>query len=134
MNRRPHLARRTRLRIALLALCALLFQQLALTAYACSLPQTAVPVQAAMQSMASMPCCEGMASMVPHAHAVCVQHCAQPAPAPQDARAPMVPALALPSQPPVLAIAAPAPSPCFGDHTATGLGASPPPRCCVLLI
>ncbi|WP_297900020.1 hypothetical protein [Metallibacterium sp.] len=134
MHRRPHFARRTRLRIALLALCALLFQQLALVAYACSLPQVAVPVQAAMQSMASMPGCDGMTSMIQHARALCVQHCAQPAPAPQDARLPTVPALALPPQPPVLAIAAPAPSPCFGDRTTAGLGASSPPRYCVLLI
>jgi len=51
MRHCPHFARRTRLRIALLALCALLFQQLALVAYACSLPQAAVSVPAAMQSI-----------------------------------------------------------------------------------
>ena len=134
MRRRPLFARRTRLRIALLALCALLFQQLALVAYACSLPQAAVPVQAAMQSMASMPCCDGMTSMIHHARALCVQHCAQPAPAPQDARAPMVSALALPPQPPVLAITPAPPSTRLDERAAADLGASPPPRCCVLLI
>ena len=134
MRRRPLFARRTRLRIALLALCALLFQQLALVAYACSLPQAAVPVQAAMQSMASMPCCDGMTSMIQHARALCVQHCAQQTPAPQDARSPTVPVLALPPQPPVLAIAVSLQSTRFDDRAPVDLGASPPPRCCVLLI
>ena len=134
MRHCPHFARRTRLRIALLALCALLFQQLALVAYACSLPQAAVSVPAAMQSMASMPCCDGMTSMIQHARALCVQRCAQPAPAPQDARAPVVPALALPPQPPMLAVAVPLQSTRFDDRAAVDLGASPPPRCCVLLI
>lgn len=134
MRHRPHFTRRTRLRLALLALCALLFQQLALTAYACSLPQATVPAQAAMQSMASMPCCDGMTSMIQHARALCVQHCAQQTPAPQDARSPTVPVLALPPQPPVLVVAASLQSPRFDDRAAADLGASPPPRCCVLLI
>ena len=134
MRHCPHFARRTRLRIALLALCALLFQQLALVAYACSLPQAAVSVPAAMQSMASMPCCDGMTSMIQHARALCVQRCAQPAPALQNARAPVVPALALPPQPPMLAVAVPLQSTRFDDRAAVDLGASPPPRCCVLLI
>jgi hypothetical protein len=130
MSRRPHFARRTRLRIALLALCALLFQQLALAAYACPLPASAAP----MTAMASMPGCAGMPLMGAHGAQFCVQHCAQQTPAPQDARLPTVPALALPPQPPVLALAAPGPSPCFGDRATADLGASPPPHSCVLLI
>ena len=51
MSRHPHFARRTRLRIALLALCALLFQQLALAAYVCPSPSSAVP----MKAMPAMP-------------------------------------------------------------------------------
>jgi len=130
MSRRPHFARRTRLRIALLALCALLLQQLALAAYACPLPSSVAP----MTAMAAMPGCAGMPATGAHGAQLCAQHCAQQTPAPQDARSPTVPALALPPQPPVLAIAAPAPAPRFGDRATAGLGASPPPRSCVLLI
>ena len=128
MSRRPRFARRTRLRIALLALCALLLQQLALAAYACPLPSSVAP----MTAMAAMPGCAGMPATSAHGAQLCAQHCAQQAPAPQDARLPAVPALALPPQPPVLALAAPAPR--FGDRATAGLGASPPPRSCVLLI
>ena len=133
MHRRPHFARRTRLRIALLALCALLFQQLALAAYACPLP-TSATAMAPMTAMASMPGCAGMPQMGAHGAMLCAQHCAQQAPAPQDARLPTVPALALPPQPPVLTIAVLLPAVRFDPGAASDRDASPPPRCCVLLI
>ncbi|MDE1959447.1 MAG: hypothetical protein KGI40_10250 [Xanthomonadaceae bacterium] len=133
MRRRPHFTRRTRLRLALLALCALLFQQMALAAYACPLPASATAM-APMTAMASMPGCAGMPQMDAHGTQLCAQHCAQQAPAPQDARLPAVPALALPPQPPVLVVAASLQSPRFDDRAAADLDGSPPPRSCVLLI
>ena len=127
MSCRPHFARRTRLRIALLALCALLFQQLALAAYACPLPS-------AVASMTSMPGCAGMPATGAHGAQLCAQHCAQQTPAPQDARSPTVPALALPPQPPVLALVVPPPAVRFDPGAARDRAAAPPPRSCVLLI
>ncbi|MHB1617135.1 MAG: hypothetical protein ACYCUX_07690, partial [Metallibacterium sp.] len=73
MRRRPFSRRRTRLRIALLAVCALLFQQLALVAYACPLPSSAAP----MTAMAAMPGCAGMPATGAHGAQLCAQHCAQ---------------------------------------------------------
>ena len=133
MSRRPHFARRTRLRIALLALCALLFQQLALAAYACPLPSSATPMTAAA-AMAAMPGCAGMPQMGAHSTQLCTQHCAQQTPAPQDARSPTVPVLALPPQPPVLALVVPLPAVRFDPGAARDRAAAPPPRSCVLLI
>ena len=133
MRRRPHLSRRTRLRIALLAVCALLLQQLTLTAYACPLPPSAAPMPAT-PAMAAMPGCAGMPQMGAHNALLCAQHCAQQVPAPQDARLPTVPALALPPQPPVLAIAASAPMRPLTHDPAAASGRPPAQRSCVLLI
>ncbi len=133
MNRHPHFARRTRLRIALLALCALLFQQLALAAYACPLPSSAAPMTA-MAAMAAMPGCAGMPAMGAHGAQLCAQHCAQQTPAPQDAHSPTVPALALPPQPPVLALVVPLFAVRFDPDAARDRAAAPPRRSCVLLI
>ena len=129
-SRTVRLSRRTRLRIALLALCALLFQQLALAAYACPLPSSAAPLTA----MAAMPGCAGMPQMGAHSTQLCTQHCAQQTPAPQDARSPTVPVPALPPQPPVLAIVVPLPAVRFDPGAARDRAAAPPPRSCVLLI
>lgn len=130
MSRHPHFARRTRLRIALLALCALLFQQLALAAYACPLPSAVAP----MTAMTAMPGCAGMPTTGAHGAQLCAQHCAQQTPAPQDARSPTVPALALPPQPPVLALVVPPPAVRFDPGAVRDRAAAPPPRSCVLLI
>ncbi len=129
-GRTVRLSRRTRLRIALVALCALLFQQMALAAYACPLPSSAAP----MTAMAAMPGCAGMPQMGAHTSQLCAQHCAQQAPAPQDARLPAVPALALPPHPPVLAIAVSLQPTRFDNRAVADLDGSSPPRSCVLLI
>lgn len=130
MSRRPHFARRTRLRIALLALCALLFQQVALAAHACPLPSAI----AATATMTAMPGCAGMPATGAHGARLCARHCAQQTPAPQDVRSPTVPALALPPQPPVLAFVTPPAAARFDPGAARDRAAAPPPRSCVLLI
>lgn len=84
--------RRMRLRLALLAVVALLFQQTALAAYACSLAD--VPAANAAMTMH----CEGMSmAQAEQLPALCSAHCAhQPATAP-DLHAPTVPPLLMPA-------------------------------------
>ncbi|MBS0568969.1 MAG: hypothetical protein JSS28_00020 [Proteobacteria bacterium] len=114
-----HTSRRTRLRLALLAACALLMQQLALAAYAC----------VADTASATAAHCAGMSTPPPSGTAaLCSQACAQQTPAVPDARALRVPPDNLPalcpaalvSQP--LAGMSPAPASCAAPHP------SPPPR------
>ncbi|MEN6540217.1 MAG: hypothetical protein ABFC67_11450, partial [Mizugakiibacter sp.] len=108
---------RTRLRLALLAACALLLQQLALAAYACTLD--AAPAQTAMAAH-----CEGvpMSSSPGSAAALCGYHCAEQAPAAPDARTPTVPPAMLPALPPAapallpLALMSPPPAYCAAPH------------------
>ena len=80
---------RPRLRLAWLALLALLFQQLALAAYACPTAE-APPPQVVMAG------CEGMEMPDPAAPALCDQHCQRDHVTNSDAKAPQVPPLALP--------------------------------------
>lgn len=84
--------RRQRLRFAWLALLALLFQQVALAAYAC--PTTEVPPQ----PQAMMAGCEGMEMPDPDAPALCDQHCQRDHLTTPDLRVAQVPPLALPPQ------------------------------------
>jgi hypothetical protein len=84
--------RRIRLRLVLLAVLSLLFQQVALAAYACSTVD--MPVSNAGMTMH----CDGM----PMTHgqqnqALCTAHCAHQAVAAQDAHAPTVPPLVMPA-------------------------------------
>lgn len=81
---------RPRSRLAWLALCVLLFQQLALVTYACPIAET--PPQPA-QAMAG---CEAMEMPDPDAPALCDQHCLRDHVTAPDLKAPQVPALALP--------------------------------------
>ena len=84
--------RRTRLRLTLLAVLSLLFQQATFAAYVCSnadMPAGNVAMSAH---------CAGMAmAQQKQAPALCVQHCAQQTASPQDARLPNVPPLLLPA-------------------------------------
>lgn len=117
-------SRRTRLRLALLAACALLLQQLALAAYACTLD--AAPATTAMAAH-----CEGMSMPMPSSPrsdaALCGYHCVDQAPTAPDARTPTVPPDMLPALPPAapallpLALMSPPPAYCAAPHP------SPPP-------
>ncbi|MBW8373146.1 MULTISPECIES: hypothetical protein [Stenotrophomonas] len=79
-----------RLRFAGLALLALLFQQVALAAYACPISETPPEPQMVMAG------CEGMEMPDPAAPALCDQHCQRDHVTSQHLKAPQVPSLALP--------------------------------------
>ncbi|MBN8735935.1 MAG: hypothetical protein J0H27_06670 [Xanthomonadales bacterium] len=84
------LRRRIRLRIALLAIVALLFQQTALASYVCSLPD--MPVG----NMAMADHCDGMPmAQAQHDPGLCVWHCAQSPASAQTPNVPQVPPLAI---------------------------------------
>lgn len=91
-QRRQHLSRRNRLRLTLLVVLSLLFQQIAFAAYICgSLDMPAG--NAAMHAH-----CDGMPMMQQkQAPALCTQHCAQQTASTPDARLPNVPPLLLPA-------------------------------------
>ncbi|PZQ10444.1 MAG: hypothetical protein DI564_15755 [Rhodanobacter denitrificans] len=82
--------RSLRLRVAWLAVLALLFQQAALAAYVC--PISAIP----SEPQRVMAGCEGMDMPDPQAPALCDQHCQRDHVASPDLKAPQVPPLALP--------------------------------------
>lgn len=126
MVRRFRPSRHLRLRLGLLALVALLFQQTALAAHVCPLCM-ARPVAAMAASMATMP-----GSL--RAQWLCTQHCTQGTPAPHDAHVATPPALALPPQPPVLATLSPPARWFEAGGTREPHAASPPAPSCVLLI
>ena len=98
------LRRRVRLRIALLAIIALLFQQTALASYVCSLPD--MPAS----NTAMVDHCDGMPmAQAKHDPGLCVWHCAQSAVSAQTPNVPQVPPLVIaavlpPSSPLVLAL------------------------------
>ena len=84
--------RRTRLRLALLAMVALLFQQTALAAYACS----RADIPASNTAMAAH--CEGMPmTEAEHSPALCHAHCAHQPVSTQDMHSPSVPPLLMPA-------------------------------------
>lgn len=84
------LRRRVRLRIALLAIVALLFQQTALASYVCSLSD----MPAGNTAMADH--CNGMPmAQAKHDPGLCVWHCAQSPVSAQTPNVPQVPPLAI---------------------------------------
>lgn len=92
MRRHPRLTRRTRLRLVLLAVLSLLFQQVALASYACS------TVDMPFSNVGMTAHCDGM----PMTHgqqnqALCPTHCAHQALATQDVHAPTVPPVSMPA-------------------------------------
>ena len=92
MRRYLHPARRVRLRLTLLAVLALLFQQTALAAYACS--RADLPVGSTAMAMH----CEEMPmAQAEHSPVLCHAHCAHQAVSTQDMHAPTVPPLLLPA-------------------------------------
>ena len=102
MKRRLRFSRRTRLRLTLLVLLSLLFQQMALASYVCE------AADARGGDAAMIVHCDGT-SMAPakDVRALCTLHCAQQSTVTQGTQAPSVPALPfafpLPS-PPLLAV------------------------------
>lgn len=82
---------RRQLRFAWLAFVALVFQQLALAAYACPIAET--PPEPSTAVMAE---CVGMEMPDPDAPALCHQHCVRDHATSPDLKAPQVPPLALP--------------------------------------
>lgn len=85
-------ARRTRLRLVLLAVLSLLFQQVALAAYACSTADMPVASPGMTAHCDGMPMTQGEQNP-----ALCPAHCAHQALALQDAHAPTVPPLLMPA-------------------------------------
>lgn len=101
--------RSIRLRLALLAVLALLFQQVALASYLCS------PADMPASNVAMNTHCDGMPMVegktpAKTAPALCMQHCAQQTPTTQDARLPSVPPLLLPALPPAAPAVAASPA------------------------
>lgn len=88
--------RRIRLRLALLAVFALLFQQVALASYLCSSADVPASNVAMNAHCDDMPMVEEKGSTTANP-ALCAQHCAQQTPTTQDARLPSVPPLLLPA-------------------------------------
>lgn len=83
--------RRCRLRLTLLAIVALLFQQAALASYVCAQP--VVP----SGNMAMSEHCTGMPmTQAKHAPALCAWHCGQLTASTQNVQSPSVPPLILP--------------------------------------
>ncbi|TAN08615.1 MAG: hypothetical protein EPN38_01380 [Rhodanobacteraceae bacterium] len=124
--------RRIRLRLVLLAVLSLLFQQVAFAAYACStvdMPVTNVGMTAH---------CDGM--LMTHGTqnpALCPAHCAHQVLAPQDAHAPTVPPLSTPAllPAPVVLVTLPAAQATYEHAAARRLAGIPPAlRFRVLLI
>lgn len=124
--------RRVRLRLVLLAVLSLLFQQVALASYACS----TVGMPALNVGMTAH--CDGM----PMTHgeqnqALCPAHCAHQAVATQDAHAPTVPPLVMPVLLPAPIVLATSPATYAArEHTAAWRLSGIPPalRFRVLLI
>ncbi|MDQ2971859.1 MAG: hypothetical protein ABIY40_04400 [Rhodanobacteraceae bacterium] len=97
MKRLPRPSRRTRLRLTLLVVLSLLFQQLALASYVCA----AADMPASDAAMIVH--CQGMSmAQAKQSPALCTWHCAQQSASTQSTQAPSVPALSF---------AAPLPSP-----------------------
>jgi hypothetical protein len=95
MRKRLHISRRHRVLWTGIVLCCLLFQQLALAAYVCTLPMASAGITMAGD-------CVSMPSMTADSHhanadAGCAQHCASSTASVHDARLPLVPPLLLPA-------------------------------------
>lgn len=92
MKRRLRITRHIRLKLTLLMVLSLLFQQMAFAVYVCG----AADAPAANAVMRAH--CDGMPmTQQKQAPALCVQHCAQQTASAQDARLPNVPPLLLPA-------------------------------------
>lgn len=102
MRKRFHISRRRRVLWTVVALFCLLFQQLAMAAYACTLPTA--PINVAMTSHCAAMGMGSTAKMpTSHQHGVdprCTEHCAGTTVSTHDASLPTVPPLLLASTSP----------------------------------
>jgi hypothetical protein len=121
---------RHRIRLGLLVVGCLLFQHVAVAAYACELVASAPTPPAAAAHCAEM----GPAPVAPESPALCAKHCTPDQTLLTDAAAPHVPALALP---PAFALVLNAPALDSASLDAVPVRRSDPPprlRYCSLLI
>ena len=127
MLRRAH----TRFRLSLLVLASLLFQQVAMAAYACELVQAAPPpMPVGMKHCAQM----DMAPPQAESPALCEKHCAPDLTLLTDASVPNVPMLALP---PAFSLVLSPPASHVAQQVEVPISRSDPPprlRYCTLLI
>lgn len=103
MRKRFHISRRRRVLWTAVVLFCLLFQQLAMAAYVCTLPTT--PADIAMTGdCAAMGMTSKAKTSLPHqsTDARCTEHCAGNATSAHDVRLPTVPPLLLPLASPAL--------------------------------
>lgn len=121
---------RHRLQVVLVVIGCLLFQQVAVAAYACDLSGRGSAPPAAMEGCAGMK----MAPTATASPALCEKHCAPDLSVLTDAALPAVPALALPS---AFAIVLDAPAVQVARYQEVPISRSDPPprlRYCSLLI
>ena len=122
---------RSRFRLSLLVLASLLFQQVAVSAYACELVQTAPPpMPPGMEHCVQM----DMAPVQAESPALCEKHCTPDLTLLTDTAAPSVPAMALP---PAFEIVLHAPAMVAAQYDEVPIRRSDPPprlRYCSLLI
>lgn len=135
MRRHPHLKRCTRLRLALLAIVALLFQQTALASCVCA----CASLPADNMAMAMHCHCHGMPmAQAKYDPGLCVSHCAHNPISVPNISSPQVPPLVLPALLPadmqVASILPPAASHYVHDSPHRSRGVSPELRFDVLLI
>lgn len=98
MRCRFRLSRRRRLLWVSVTLFCLLFQQLAMAAYVCTLPSSTTGTTHAVASMEDCAAMSrGASTPYPASDPRCAEHCASHVPATPDARSPAVPPLLLPS-------------------------------------
>jgi hypothetical protein len=121
---------RTRFRLSLLVLASLLFQQVAMVAYACELEAPKAPMPTGMEHCAQM----DMAPAQAQSPALCEKHCTPDLTLLTDTAAPSVPAIALP---PTFALVLHTPAMDAAQYDDVPISRSDPPprlRYCSLLI
>ena len=131
MKRHPFQNRRTRLRLALLVVLSLLFQQFALAAYAC--PELRVPTVNAPMSAH----CGDVSASQQRGDALCGQTSAEQPLTTQDARLPNIPPSSIPAllpAPPLTVATQVSHTPQWSETTSPGTDIAPTLRFRVLLI
>lgn len=138
MRKRLHIKRRHRALWTGIVLCCLLFQQLAMAAYVCTLPTASTSIVMKNDCAAMGMSSSAQKQTSPHASADprCAEHCAGNTASAHDARLPTVPPLLLASaSPALLGTVAHAPDRAALPNTALHRPDPPPTlRYCCLLI
>jgi len=127
---------RTRRRLVVLTVLALLLQQLAMASYACTLPVGNAMADVQMAAMSDGEGCAQMQRAVGVDRALCLKHCAPDASSNPDVRAPSVPLSLLADLAPLMPAQAPMSVAPRLRERAYLSQASPPPTIlfCTLLI